>query len=65
MAFILNSVIGALSALLLAYCLKRIRLSFARSKFIRENGCQPPRKYPHKEPILGLDLFLAIVKSAK
>ncbi len=26
---------------------------------------QPPRKYPHKEPILGLDLVYAIIQSAK
>ena len=22
------------------------------------DGCQPPKKYPHKEPIFGLDLFI-------
>ena len=29
----------------------------------RKNGCATPTKYPHKDPILGLDLFFAIVKS--
>ncbi|KAL8864194.1 MAG: hypothetical protein Q9198_010029 [Flavoplaca austrocitrina] len=24
----------------------------------RSNGCLPPRKYPHKDPFLGLDFFL-------
>ena len=26
-------------------------------RLIYSNGCQPPRIYPHKEPIFGLDLF--------
>jgi cytochrome P450 len=24
----------------------------------RKNGCEPAKKYPHKDPIFGLDLFL-------
>ncbi len=24
----------------------------------RANGCQPPRRYPHKDPLFGFDLFL-------
>ncbi|KAL8669531.1 MAG: hypothetical protein Q9168_005875, partial [Polycauliona sp. 1 TL-2023] len=24
----------------------------------RSNGCRPPRKYPHKDPFLGIDFFL-------
>ncbi len=37
----------------------------ARSSLARKNNCKAPKKYPHKDPILGLDLFYAIVQSAK
>lgn len=29
-----------------------------RQHLARANGCQPPNKYPHKDPFFGLDLFL-------
>ena len=29
-----------------------------RVRGMRKNGCEPARKYPHKDPILGLDLIL-------
>ncbi|MCJ1458141.1 hypothetical protein MMC28_008512 [Mycoblastus sanguinarius] len=34
-----------------------ISKSQRRWSLVRANGCQPPRKFPHKDPILGLDLF--------
>lgn len=27
------------------------------------NGCSPPKAYPHKDPILGIDLFLSTGKA--
>jgi len=39
-----------------------------RSAIIRNKGCKPLRSYPHKDPILGLDLFflnVGLVKSGK
>lgn len=35
------------------------------SKFIRENGCKPFAKYPHKDPIFGFDLFKENIKLTK
>ena len=35
------------------------------SQFKRLNACKKSRKYPHKDPILGLDLFLAAGKAMK
>ncbi|KAL8688494.1 MAG: hypothetical protein Q9218_005613, partial [Villophora microphyllina] len=32
---------------------------------VRSNGCSPPRRYPHKDPVLGLDLFYDQFKSMK
>jgi hypothetical protein len=29
----------------------------------RENGCQPPSQYPHKDPFFGIDLFLRLGKA--
>ncbi|PQE18082.1 cytochrome P450 alkane hydroxylase protein [Rutstroemia sp. NJR-2017a BVV2] len=37
--------------------IQRIALYRQRSQVIRQNGCKPYAKYPHKEPFLGLDLF--------
>lgn len=34
-----------------------------RRGFARANGCRPPKKYPHKDPILGLDLFFQTGKT--
>jgi hypothetical protein len=36
-----------------------------RSIFARQNGCQPVPKYPHKEPIFGLDMFWENIKLSK
>lgn len=29
-----------------------------RDSKARQHGCSPPRAYPHKDPLLGIDLFL-------
>lgn len=42
-----------------------LRAYTARSSLAQKNNCKPPKKYPHKEPILGLDLFYSMVQSAK
>ncbi|KAL9116138.1 MAG: hypothetical protein Q9227_000507 [Pyrenula ochraceoflavens] len=31
----------------------------------RQNGCKRPPKYPHKDPIFGLDLFFILLKARK
>ena len=42
-----------------------LRTYTARSALIRKYNCKSPKKYPHKEPILGLDLVYAVLQSAK
>jgi hypothetical protein len=32
---------------------------------IRKKGCKPVRKYPHRDPVLGLDIFLENAKLLK
>ncbi|KAL3417134.1 Major facilitator superfamily domain-containing protein 10 [Phlyctema vagabunda] len=38
---------------------------YRRSIMIRANGCQPTRKYPHSDPIWGLDMFTENMRRAK
>ncbi|PQE33662.1 putative cytochrome P450 52A12 protein [Rutstroemia sp. NJR-2017a WRK4] len=45
------------STYILYNLIQRIVLYHQRSQVIRQNGCKPYAKYPHKEPFLGLDLF--------
>ena len=42
-----------------------VYLYLARSRYIHENGCLPPKRIPQKDPFLGLDLFLDILKQIK
>lgn len=53
--------------LLLLWILKSVYLqasAFLRRKsIISRHGCQQPPKYPHKDPILGIDLFLRYKKA--
>ncbi|KAF3484248.1 uncharacterized protein GIQ15_03572 [Arthroderma uncinatum] len=42
-----------------------IQLSIARSRAAKEHGCKPPPAYPDFDPIFGLGLVLAAVKSGK
>ncbi|PGH13639.1 hypothetical protein AJ79_03487, partial [Helicocarpus griseus UAMH5409] len=37
----------------------------ARRRLAKENGCKPPPAYPHKDPILGMDLTLKLVEYKK
>ena len=39
--------------------LKRLR----RAKLARSLGCKPPRRYPHQDPVFGIDLFLKTAKA--
>ena len=36
---------------------QKIRARLAYRAMMRKNGCEEPAKYPHKDPVLGLDLF--------
>ena len=54
MATIANFVLTT-SALLIAYFV--LKVWHGRSS-AWSDGCQPPNRYPHKEPIFGLDLFI-------
>ena len=59
--------LGKLLALLTScFCVwlgNKLIISYRFGKIARSRGCQSPRKYPHKDPLLGLDLFLRTGKA--
>ncbi|KAL8852436.1 MAG: hypothetical protein Q9221_002666 [Calogaya cf. arnoldii] len=54
MALLLPSLVTGI-CLILTYHIYRYLQYFY---FARSNGCLPPKRYPHKDPFLGLDFFL-------
>ena len=52
-----------LCGLLGVWLTRRLRSQLAYRKVLRDNGCAEPPKYPHKDPIFGIDLFLEIKKA--
>ena len=54
-----------LLTLVLAFFVREITKYYSYKTASRSNGCSTSFKYPHKDPILGLDLFFNIVDSIK
>lgn len=55
-----------LSGSYIIYNLIQRVLKYSRhAKIIKEHGCKPIAKYPHKDPIFGLDIFLENVKLSR
>ncbi|KAL9640100.1 MAG: hypothetical protein Q9204_000852 [Flavoplaca sp. TL-2023a] len=54
MAILLPSLITTICL----YCTYHIYRYLHHFHLARSNSCLPPRKYPHKDPFLGLDFFL-------
>ncbi|KAF4632102.1 hypothetical protein G7Y89_g6032 [Cudoniella acicularis] len=50
---------------LLVAFIKQGLVARRQSLFARKNGCKAPPRYPHKDPIFGLDLFLQNLKLSK
>lgn len=42
---------------------RRVYVQIQRNAFAKQNQCKPIARYPHKDPILGLDVFIQDVKS--
>lgn len=61
------SIYYAVAGLVLVYFVyTRVSLYIARRKFKLENGCKPiTHKYPHKDPILGIDLLMENIRNVK
>jgi cytochrome P450 len=65
MDYIFASLLPTVGLLAAYYAFHVIQLYLARSKLIREHGCQPTAYMPQKDPILGLDLFVRMARLAK
>ena len=65
MVQIFSIIILALLAFLILYAYSVACMYFRRHALIHQNGCQPAKRYPHSDPLLGLDLAVEIIKSAK
>ena len=65
MAHITTTIIIPVLIFAAVHICQTLRTYQARSSLVRQNKCKAPRKYPHKDPILGLDLFYTIVQSAR
>jgi cytochrome P450 len=58
------ALIVSVALLLVAYYVWNfLQWKYARSRRMRELGCKEPPRYPHKDPVLGLDLFFDNVKA--
>ena len=59
--------LGVAALLLLAvyHIASLLQSRHTRSRRIKELGCKEPPKYPHKDPIFGLDLFFDNVRAVK
>ena len=65
MAVITVIALGAVITVILLYTVQWLERQTMQAVFKRKNGCLEPAKYPHKDPILGLDLFLRMGKAVK
>ena len=61
MAF--GELLAVLISFLAVQLTSKLVRSYRLSKLARARGCQPPRKYPHKDPFFGLDLLLKTGKA--
>ncbi|KAL8953439.1 MAG: hypothetical protein Q9222_000713 [Ikaeria aurantiellina] len=48
---------------ILAYATRVVSSRLRYERAVRDNGCAKPCKYRHKDPFLGLDLFMEIAKA--
>ncbi len=60
-----HALTAGLVLILLYYVYHELTVGASRRKIVRQNGCRPPVKYPHVDPILGIDLFKINVKALR
>ena len=49
----------------LVYCVKEIGLHFSYKIALSKNSCSTLSRYPHQDPVLGLDLFFDVFQNIK
>lgn len=65
MAFITELVPWVLGIAISAFICSRASVYVKVRQEVHRNGCLPPPKYAHKDPILGLDMFLDQINAMK
>ena len=65
MDYIFTSLLATTGLLGAYYAFHAIQLYLARSKLVREHGCQPTARMPRKNPLFGLDFFVKMARLAK
>jgi len=60
-----KTLVGGLMLVTLYYLYHQLTVGASRRRIIRENGCKPPAKYPHVDPIMGIDLFFTNLKAIR
>jgi cytochrome P450 monooxygenase len=51
------------ASLCVLYTLCKLMAFLSRKATLRRHGCSEPPSYPHDDPLLGLDLFFALMKA--
>ena len=65
MGWISGLVVATVLLLAASYFFTQLQEGRSRSHHMKELGCYEPPKYPHKDPLLGLDLFFNNIKNLK
>lgn len=65
MGTMIAALLSLVGAWLVAFVYRLVRDHYVLAELKRSNGCMEPTKYPHMDPFLGLDLFLAMSKAMK
>ncbi|OCL14662.1 cytochrome P450 [Glonium stellatum] len=63
--FVTSPVLIATCAVLALWLLHKVWLWFDYRLALKRNGCGEPPRYPHKDPIFGLDLFMQYMNGFK
>lgn len=69
MAFTISPVVQLLLCSVTLYTLyflyQRTTTILNRRKFVQKHGCKAPAKYPHKDPVFGLDMLWGTIRAVK
>ena len=65
MSHLTEAFVGVCYLIVGIYVSRRLLAHYAHVAAIRNQGCLPPRKYPHKDRVLGVDLLFDINRSLR
>ena len=65
MGYVLELAAAAIAVLLTYHVRRFLGRTASRLELSKSRGCKPPPKYPHNDPIFGIDLLLDTLKNLK